>query len=113
MRVPIRYLSSLFAAGNDNKIIEVFKRLHAVRVSRRDTTVKDVTETQLNKVMSEANMDIHEANEIFRLTSLATFEERFVVPAAHREEAIEMLENTGDVKGNTGFGFKMKPERGL
>jgi nitrate reductase beta subunit len=113
LRVPIRYLSSLFTAGNDEKVIDVFKKLHAVRVSRRDTTVKDVTEKQLNTVMSEANMDVHTANEIFRLTSLATFEERFVIPAAHREEAIEMLENTGDYKGSTGFGFKEKPARGL
>ena len=113
LRVPIRYLSSLFTAGNDEKVIDVFKKLHAVRVSRRDTTTKDVKEEQLKKVMSEAKMDIHEANAIFRLTSLATFEERFVIPAAHREEAIEMLENTGDAKGSTGFGFKEKPVRGL
>lgn len=113
LRVPIRYLSSLFTAGNDQKVIDVFKKLHAVRVSRRDTTVKDVTEKQLNMVMNEAGMDVHTANAIFRLTSLATFEERFVIPAAHREEAIEMLENTGDYKGSTGFGFKEKPARGL
>ena len=113
LRVPIRYLSSLFTAGNDDKVIDVFKKLHAVRVSRRDTTVKDVTDKQLNTVMNEASIDVDTANAIFRLTSLATFEERFVIPAAHREEAIEMLENTGDYKGSTGFGFKEKPARGL
>ncbi len=80
---------------------------------RRDTTVKDVTDKQLNTVMNEAEIDVDTANAIFRLTSLATFEERFVIPAAHREEAIEMLENTGDYKGSTGFGFKEKPARGL
>src|SRR5690606_31682927 len=41
LRVPIRYLSSLFTAGYDDKVIDVFKKLHAVSVSRRDTTVKD------------------------------------------------------------------------
>lgn len=113
LRVPIRYLSSLFTAGNDDKVIDVFKKLHAVRVSRRNTTVNDVTEKQLNSVMNDANMNVDTANAIFRLTSLATFEERFVIPAAHREEAIEMLENTGDYKGSTGFGFKETPARGL
>jgi hypothetical protein len=29
-----------------------------------------------------------------------------VIPAAHREQAIEMMEFAGDVQGNTGFGFK-------
>jgi len=36
-----------------------------------------------------------------------------VIPAAHREQAIEMLEFTGDAKGSTGFGTKETPARGL
>ena len=63
--------------------------------------------------MEGGKTNTKEADAIFRLTSLATFEERFVIPPAHREESIEMLEATADVKGNTGFGFKQKPERGL
>ena len=38
----------------------------------------------------------------------AKFEERFVIPAAHREQAIEMMDFTGDTKGDTGFGIKSK-----
>ena len=53
------------------------------------------------------------ADAIFRLTSLPLFDQRFVIPAAHREEAMEMLESTADVKGNSGFGFKEPPKRGL
>ena len=113
LRVPISYLASLFTAGNEDKVIDVFKKLHAVRVSRRDSTVGDVTETQLNTCMNEAGYDTDTANAVYRLTSLCTYEERFVVPAAHREESIEMLESTNDFKGNTGFGFKERPARGL
>jgi nitrate reductase / nitrite oxidoreductase, beta subunit len=49
------------------------------------------------------------ADDIYYLTSLAKFDDRFVIPAAHREQAIEMLGDTGDVgavQGATGFGFK-------
>jgi nitrate reductase beta subunit len=54
------------------------------------------------------------AEGIYYLTSLAKFDDRFVIPPAHREEAIEMIENTGDNKGNTGFGFKEgSAQRGL
>jgi nitrate reductase beta subunit len=54
------------------------------------------------------------ADDIYYLTSLAKFDDRFVIPAAHREQAIEMMEFTGDKKGNTGFGFKEgTAERGL
>jgi nitrate reductase beta subunit len=58
-------------------------------------------------------MDKDTADAIFRLTSLPLFDQRVVIPPAHREEAMEMLESTADVKGNTGFGFKEPPERGL
>ena len=67
----------------------------------------------MKKALEVAGYDVHTANAIFRLTSLATFEERFVIPPAHREESIEMLEATADAKGETGFGFKTRPERGL
>ena len=54
------------------------------------------------------------ADDIYYLTSLAKFDDRFVIPAAHREEAIEMMEFTGDNKGSAGFGFKGgSAERGL
>ncbi len=111
-RLPMKYLASLFTAGDTNKIAQVMKRLLAVKVHRRDTTVGDYNKEELEKVMTEAGMDAHTANAIFRLTSLATFEERFVIPAAHREESIEMLEATADFKGETGFGFKERPQRG-
>jgi nitrate reductase beta subunit len=51
---------------------------------------------------------------VYYLTSLAKFDDRFVIPAAHREHAIEMLEFTGDRKGSAGFGFKEETmQRGL
>ncbi|MCH7772655.1 MAG: nitrate reductase subunit beta, partial [Bacteroidetes bacterium] len=53
------------------------------------------------------------ADDIYYLTSLAKFDDRFVIPPAHREQAIEMIENTGDVKGSSGFGFIEKPARGI
>jgi nitrate reductase beta subunit len=112
-RLPMKYLASLFSAGNTSKIVEVMKRLMAVRLHRRGVTVGDLNSAEISSAMKEVNMNEETANAIFRLTSLATFEERFVIPPAHREESIEMLENTADVKGNTGFGFKERPARGL
>ena len=112
-RLPMKYLASLFTAGDTKKVEDVLKKLLAVKISRRQTTVGDLTDTEVNAALDGGKTSNKECDEIFRLTSLATFEERFVIPPAHREESIEMLENTGDVKGNTGFGFKMRPERGL
>lgn len=112
-RLPMKYLASLFTAGDTDKVEAVLKKLLAVKISRRKTTVGDLEDAEVNAALEGGKTSSKECDEIFRLTSLATFEERFVIPPAHREESIEMLENTGDVKGNTGFGFKMRPERGL
>ena len=112
-RVPMQYLASLFTAGNETMIKNVLKKLMAVRYSRRNDTVGDLKEGEMKRAMDEVGLDIHEANEIYRLTALATFNERFVIPPAHREQSIEMMENTADYKGSTGFGFTEKPARGI
>ena len=85
----------------------------AVRLHRRAETVGDLPEEESKDAMRDVVMDKETADDIFRLTSLPLFDQRFVIPPAHREEAMEMLESTADVKGNTGFGFKEPPVRGL
>ena len=112
-RLPMKYLANLFSAGNEQVIETVLKKLMAVRLHRRNVTVGDLPENEINGPMDEVVMDKDTADDIFRLTSLPLFDERFVIPAAHREEAMEMLESTADVKGNHGFGFKERPNRGL
>jgi len=112
-RMPIQYLASLFSAGNGEKIKEIFRKLMTVRLHRRDVTVGDLDVKELNQALKDTGMTRDEADAIFRLTSLPLFDQRFVIPAAHREESMEMLESTADVKGNTGFGFKETPARGL
>jgi nitrate reductase / nitrite oxidoreductase, beta subunit len=112
-RLPMKYLASLFTAGNVEKVQHVLKKLLGVKIYRRDVTVGDLSEQEVHRAMSDVKMDTEEAEAIFRLTSLATFDERFVIPPAHREESIEMIEATADTKGDSGFGFKFKPVRGL
>jgi nitrate reductase beta subunit len=112
-RLPIKYLANLFSAGNEKTIEVVLKKLMAVRLHRRNVTVGDLPENEVTDPMKEVSMDKDTADAIFRLTSLPLFSDRFVIPAAHREEAMEMLESTADVKGNHGFGFKEPPKRGL
>ncbi len=112
-RLPMSYLANLFSAGNEETIKTVLKKLMAVRLHRRAETVGDLPEEEAKDALRDAIMDKDTADDIFRLTSLPLFDQRFVIPPAHREEAIEMLESTADVKGNTGFGFKEPPVRGL
>jgi nitrate reductase beta subunit len=105
-RFPLEYMANLFSAGDTSKVKERIMKLMAVRIYRRHKTVGDISEEKSNEALSTAGLTPELADAIYYLTSLPKFDDRFVIPAAHREQAIEMMEFTGDVKGNTGFGFK-------
>lgn len=111
-RAPIRYLGNLFAAGNNAKVRYTLKKQMAVRTYRRAQTVGDVDKETAEKLLTEADCTPEEAEAIYQLSSLARLEDRFVIPPAHREEAVEMMEDPLDHKRSTGFGFREAPERG-
>jgi nitrate reductase beta subunit len=112
-RFPLQYMANLFSAGDTCKVKDIMKKLMAVRIHRRDKTVGDLDKENVKKTLKEVDLSADSADDIYYLTSLAKFDDRFVIPPAHREQAIEMIENTGDVKGSSGFGFIEKPARGI
>jgi nitrate reductase beta subunit len=113
-RFPLKYMASLFSAGDTEMIKARLMKLMAVRIHRRHVTVGDVSKEKAEQALSEAGLTAEMADDIYYLTALAKFDDRFVIPAAHRENAIEMMEFTGDKKGSAGFGFKEgTAERGL
>ncbi|NOZ84440.1 MAG: nitrate reductase subunit beta [Epsilonproteobacteria bacterium] len=112
-RVPIKYLASLFSAGDTSKIDHIYKKLIAVRLCMRSITVGDVAQDDLKKTFEMGNTNAEEAVMIYRLTSLPSIDERFVIPPMYREEAIESFENVYDYKSSAGFGFVQKAERRL
>jgi nitrate reductase beta subunit len=112
-RVPMQFLANLFGAGHDVHVRYALRKQKAVRWYRRALTVGDVTMELAGRMLREADSSPEEAEAIYRLTSLCTFEERFVIPPMHREEAIQMLEDPLEHKQGVGFGFMEGPRRGL
>lgn len=112
-RFPLKYMANLFSAGDENKVKDKLKKLLAIRIWRRAKTVGDIPLDKAEAVLKEVGYTPEMAENIYYLTSLAKFDDRFVIPPAHREEAMELIENTGDRKGSVGFGFTEKPVRGL
>jgi nitrate reductase beta subunit len=113
-RFPLKYMANLFSAGDEGKVADRLKKLMAVRMFRRRETVGDISEEKIREVFQDTGLTAEMANDIYYLTSLAKFGDRFVIPPAHREQAIEMMDFTGDSKGSVGFGFKEKTaERGV
>ena len=113
MRFPLKYIASLLSAGDEEIIKDKWKKLMAVRIHRRRVTVGDISNERAEETLRDAGINAAIADDIYALTSLPKFEERFVIPAAHREQAIEMMDFTGDTKGDTGFGIKSKVGRGI
>ncbi|MHB0971673.1 MAG: nitrate reductase subunit beta [Thermoanaerobaculia bacterium] len=112
-RIPMQYLARLFGAGHEAKVRYALRKQKAVRIYRRAMTVGDVDMATAERALREADSSIEEAEAIYKLTSLCTFEDRFVIPPMHREEALQMLEEPMETKQSTGFGFLTGPRRGL
>jgi nitrate reductase / nitrite oxidoreductase, beta subunit len=112
-RVPLQFLANLFGAGHQGKVIYALKKQKAIRTYRRALTVGDITMERAERMLREADCTIEEAEAVYQLTSLCTFEDRFVIPPMHREEAIEMLRDPADHRTSVGFGFMEPPKRGL
>jgi nitrate reductase beta subunit len=112
-RVPMQFLASLFGAGHEGKVRYALAKQKAVRWYRRAVTVGDVDRALAERMLREADCSVEEAEAIYKLTSLCTFEDRFVIPPAHREQALEMMEDPHEHKQGAGFGFLTGPRRGL
>ncbi len=112
-RVPMKFLANMFGAGHEGKVRYALKKQKAVRWYRRALTVGDITRELAERILREADCTEEEAEQIYRLTSLCTFDDRFVIPPSHREEAIEMLQDPQERKESAGFGFLTGPRRGM
>lgn len=112
-RLPMEYLARLFSAGNVEPVRLALKKQYAIRLFKRMETVGDMDVSVVKQALAEVGCCEKEAEEIYRLTSLPTVEDRYVIPPMHREEAMQMLND--DVladKGEAGFGFRQAPARG-
>jgi nitrate reductase beta subunit len=101
-RLPIRFMASLFAAGQEEPVRYALRKQQAVRALRRSSTVGDVGRDNAVHQLVAADSSPEQADAIYRMTSLCRVSDRFVLPPAQRESA------TADPQGRkqaTGFGF--------
>lgn len=113
-RIPLEYMANLFGAGNSKVVEYALKKELAVRVYRRGVEVNDINAELVNKTLKDADCSREEAEAIYRLTSLPHFDQRFVIPPANREMAIEnSAKDTQKYKGEAGFEFRTPARRGL
>ena len=68
-------------------------------------------EEKARAALDEADCTPDEADSIYKLSALANFDDRFVVPPFQREMAMEMIEDPHEHRSNAGFGSRVSPRR--
>ncbi|KZF03005.1 nitrate reductase subunit beta [Rhodococcus sp. EPR-279] len=89
LRIPVEYLAELFTAGDTDVIDTVLKRLAAMRAYMRDITLGREPDAD---IPASVGMSEEEMYEMYRLMAIAKYEERYVIPTAHHEQAAKLDE---------------------
>jgi nitrate reductase / nitrite oxidoreductase, beta subunit len=105
LRVPIGYLASLQSGGNHRVIEEALKKLIALRVYMRGENLKLPVDPA---VLQDAGLDTDGAQRLYRLFTIAGYNERNVIPAQQRE----LQDDPQKRKQEAGFGILKKTRRG-
>lgn len=96
MRIPIEYLANLLTAGDTEVIKKALKRLAVMRQYMRAKTIgKEFDLT----ILEELDLNEEIVQNMYRLLAIAKYEDRFVIPTAHKEEFSNLYEE----QGSTGY----------
>jgi nitrate reductase beta subunit len=82
MRIPIDYLASILAAGDTGPVRLSLERLVAMRRYMRDVNLENEVRPT---IATEAGMEPHELEEMFRMVAIADYDDRYVIPRRHGE----------------------------
>ncbi len=111
-RLPIKYLANLFSVGNEDTIRAVLRKMLAVRIYKRRQSVDGLIDDATLALLESAGTNEAEVEAMYKLTTLPTLDERFVLPPYHREMSIESLNDPLAYKGEVGVGYIDSPQRG-
>ncbi len=108
LRVPVRYLSRLFSAGNERVVTEALERLIALRAYMR---AKNVGETPDEDALRRTGLDAGGVDKLYRLFTVASYDERYAIPSLHREYLD--VAPSDERRGGRGFGIFARQRGGL
>jgi nitrate reductase / nitrite oxidoreductase, beta subunit len=105
LRIPVEYLAKLFTAGDPEPVNVVLRRLAAMRCYMRDL---NLGREPREEIADRVGMTGEQVYDMYRLLALAKYDERYVIPPAHAEQAhgLEELatECSLDYEGGPGMG---------
>ncbi|MFE6287744.1 nitrate reductase subunit beta [Streptomyces sp. NPDC057877] len=105
LRIPVDYLAQLFTAGDPAPVDAVLRRLAAMRSYMRDINLGREPD---DAIPESVGMTGERMYDMYRLLALAKYDERYVIPPAHAEQAHRLEESATecslDYEGGPGMG---------
>ena len=98
LRIPVRYLANLLTAGAEAPIVSALERMLAMRIHYRR---RQLGEGDGADVLAQAGLSLSQVEDMHRYLAIANYEDRFVIPTAHREMSGEAY----GMRGSCGFSF--------
>jgi len=92
MRIPMRYLANLLAAGDEGPVRQALSRLMALRRYMRSVRVEKDPDLD---VLEEEGITKETAEKMVGLLAVAKYEDHFVIPTGHREAERDLYEARG------------------
>jgi len=92
MRIPIQYLANLLTAGDETHIRTVLKKMAVMRTYMRSVQTKKQPDLAFVEQLGLTEQDM---NDMYRLLAIAKYDDRFVIPASHREEVADLYNEQG------------------
>ncbi len=89
LRIPVEYLAELFTAGDTEVIDGVLRKLAAMRAYMRGVNLGREPDASIPAAVGMTEESLY---EMYRLMAIAKYEERYVIPKAHVEQAHELEE---------------------
>ncbi|MGW3044741.1 nitrate reductase subunit beta [Kitasatospora sp. NPDC001159] len=101
LRIPLEYLANLFTAGDTDAVAGVLMKLTALRSHMRRRSLEEPVDEAL---LDAVSLTPEDAESLHRLLAVAKYHDRYVVPAAHKEDAAALsgLENRCPVEASDG-----------
>jgi nitrate reductase beta subunit len=91
LRIPVTYLAELFTAGDTDVVTGVLRKLAAMRAYMRDITLGLDGDPSIPESVGMTEELVY---AMYRLMAIAKYDERYVIPTAHVEQA-HALEEIG------------------
>ena len=89
LRIPVEYLAELFTAGDTEVVTNVLRRLAAMRSYMRDINLGGEGNEEIAQAVGMTGQQVY---EMYRLMAIAKYNERYVIPKAHMEDAHNLEE---------------------